>query len=203
MEVCWSEGALFQFDVIVSLQELLMCFWQKVAQILYFCIILSYGEVPDLSLPSHNDSSAKNGLQCNMRAKATQRTHWGIFQKTVLMPFSWELCHLFSRPAQLWGSYYSSPYWTFSEKCAVHLLIRQKRNLPSGPWRNFMCEGRPCRHNLQIYQNVILLSQNIFFPLKWGFLWKSLTFVSQNGTLSVISWINTPCNTCLSGGQQR
>lgn len=103
--------------------------------------------------------------------------------------------------AQLWVFYYSSPYWTLSEKCAGHLLIRQKRNLPSGPQRNFMCEGRPCTYNLQIYQNVILLSQNIFFPLKRGFLWKSPTFVAQNGTLSVISWINTPCNTRLSGGQ--
>lgn len=162
-----------------------MCFWQKVVQILYFCIILSYGEVLDLCLPSHKDSSAKNALQCSMRAKATQRTHWGIFKKTVLIPFSWKLRHLSSRPALLWGSYYSSPCWTLGENRVVHLLIRQKRNLPSGPWRNFMCGGRSCRYNLQIYQNVILLSWNIFFPLKWGFLWKSPTFVAQNAHLQL------------------
>lgn len=63
-------------------------FLEKVAQILYFHIILSYGDLSDLSLPSHKDSSAKNALQCSMKAKATQRTHRGIFQKTVLLPFS-------------------------------------------------------------------------------------------------------------------
>lgn len=85
MEICWNEGALFQFDVILSLQELLWCLWLKGVQIPYFHFLLSYGGDPDLSLPwctvAHKDISAKNPLQCSMRPKATQRTHWGDFSE--------------------------------------------------------------------------------------------------------------------------
>lgn len=132
------------FDVIVSLQELLMCFWQKVVQILYFHILLSYGGVPDLSLASwamaHKVSSAKNAQQ---REQKPHREHTGgIFQRTFLMPFS-----LTCAP-DLHSS--GDPITVLLTEHSVKnaLLPRQKRNLPSGPWRNSMCEGRACRYNI-------------------------------------------------------
>lgn len=100
-----------------------------------------------------------------MRATARQGNNLGVFQKAVLILLWYKTNYLCSWSAQLWESYYSS-YWKFCEKCEVHFLVRQKRNLPSGPQRNFRCDKRTCRYNLQAYQNVILLSQNIFLYLK-------------------------------------
>lgn len=184
------------FDVIVSLQELLMCFWQKVVQILYFHILLSYGGVPDLSpapwAMAHKVSSAKNAQQ---REQKPHRGHTGgIFQRTFLMPFSLTCApdlHSSGDPITVLLTEHSV-------KNVQFICSQDRKGICLQDLEGILCVKE--EHAGTIYQNVFLLSQNIFFSLKWGFLWKSPNFVAQNGTLSVIPWINTPC---LSGGLQR
>lgn len=158
-----------------------MCFWQKVVRILYFHILLSYGNVPGLSLPScavaHKDGSAKNAQQWEQKP---HREHTvGIFQRTLLMSFLWKLCHLCSRPAQLWGILLQFSLFNTQWKMCSSCTPKTEKEFAFRTLKEILCEGRPCRYNLQVYQNFILLSWNIFSPLKWGFLWKSPNFVAQ------------------------
>lgn len=146
-------------------------------------------------------------LKMHCSAAWEQKPRWehtgGIFQKTGLMPFSWKLLPFV---LQTWA--------------ALGILLQF--SLLSTRWR--MCSSPAHKTEKEIafrtlkefygWQKTMQVQSTriskchpsqteYFFPLKWDFMWKSPMFIAQNGTFSIISWINTLWNTCLSGGQQR
>lgn len=149
----------------------------------YIFILLSSGDVPDLSLPSctvaHKDSSAKNALWCSINC--SEDSFDAILMKTLSLVL--QTCTALGILTLL------------NEHTVKN--VQTEKEFAFRTLKEFYVR----RKTMQVHSTSI--SKCHPSQPEYLFLWKSPPLVAQNGTLSVISCINTSWNTCLSGEQQR